>query len=243
MHGHSSHHPRPIEVYRDKLVLYGCGDLVDDYEGIRGYEEFRDGLQLLYFVSVQPQTGKLASLRMVPMQGSADAVATCLTRGQGVVSGRPRPGQPRLRYADRPPARRRARPATTTRRQRPRLVTVDAFRGAGYHVSYRKPENGDYGVMIASRVQARTDDFGDRVGYLPSRAAALTLPTPHGPIQVIDAYVPSRDATAEKTERKRKWLAACTAALATRNPSCSDHGELAHRRMISSAAIYRTLRA
>src|SRR5207244_13238225 len=26
VHGHSSHHPKGIEVYRDKLVLYGCGD-------------------------------------------------------------------------------------------------------------------------------------------------------------------------------------------------------------------------
>lgn len=68
VHGHSSHHPRPIEGYRDKLVLYGCGDFINDYEGIKGYEEFRDDLRLLYFVSVQPQTGKLASLRMVPMQ-------------------------------------------------------------------------------------------------------------------------------------------------------------------------------
>lgn len=33
VHGHSSHHPRPIEVYREKLILYGCGDTVDDYEG------------------------------------------------------------------------------------------------------------------------------------------------------------------------------------------------------------------
>ena len=34
VHGHSSHHPRPIEVYRGKLILYGCGDTIDDYEGI-----------------------------------------------------------------------------------------------------------------------------------------------------------------------------------------------------------------
>ena len=32
VHGHSSHHPRPIEAYRGKLILYGCGDLIDDYE-------------------------------------------------------------------------------------------------------------------------------------------------------------------------------------------------------------------
>jgi poly-gamma-glutamate synthesis protein (capsule biosynthesis protein) len=29
VHGHSSHHPRPIEVYRGKLILYGCGDTID----------------------------------------------------------------------------------------------------------------------------------------------------------------------------------------------------------------------
>mgnify|MGYP001558666949 CR=1 FL=1 len=34
VHGHSSHHLRRIEVYRGKLVLYGCGDFLDDYEGI-----------------------------------------------------------------------------------------------------------------------------------------------------------------------------------------------------------------
>ena len=68
VHGHSSHHPRPIEVYRDKIVLYGCGDFIDDYEGITGHEEFRDDLRLLYFVTVEPRTGALAGLRMVPTQ-------------------------------------------------------------------------------------------------------------------------------------------------------------------------------
>lgn len=68
VHGHSSHHPRPIEVYRDRLVLYGCGDLVDDYEGITGHEEFRDDLRLLYLALVEGATGRLVGLRMVPMQ-------------------------------------------------------------------------------------------------------------------------------------------------------------------------------
>jgi len=68
IHGHSSHHPRPIEVYRGKLVLYGCGDCIDDYEGITGYENYRDDLRLLYFASIAPGTGELAALVMVPMQ-------------------------------------------------------------------------------------------------------------------------------------------------------------------------------
>jgi poly-gamma-glutamate capsule biosynthesis protein CapA/YwtB (metallophosphatase superfamily) len=68
IHGHSSHHPRPVEVYRGKLVLYGCGDCIDDYEGIPGHGEFRDDLRLLYFADLVPGTGTLAALRMVPMQ-------------------------------------------------------------------------------------------------------------------------------------------------------------------------------
>jgi len=70
IHGHSSHHPRPIEVYRGKLVLYGCGDAINDYEGIRGYENFRGDLRLLYFASVAAGTGTLAALHMVPMQAT-----------------------------------------------------------------------------------------------------------------------------------------------------------------------------
>lgn len=68
VYGHSSHHARPIEVYRGKLILYGCGDLINDYEGIRGYEDYRDDLRLLYFASVVPSTGELAALRMAPFQ-------------------------------------------------------------------------------------------------------------------------------------------------------------------------------
>jgi poly-gamma-glutamate synthesis protein (capsule biosynthesis protein) len=68
VHGHSSHHPRPLEAYRGRLVLYGCGDLVDDYEGIGGYARYRDDLRLLYLAWVEPDTGRLTGARMVPFQ-------------------------------------------------------------------------------------------------------------------------------------------------------------------------------
>lgn len=68
VHGHSSHHPRPIEIYRGRLVLYGCGDLIDDYEGIGGHAQFRDDLRLLYVVTVDAASGRLVRLRMVPLQ-------------------------------------------------------------------------------------------------------------------------------------------------------------------------------
>ena len=68
IHGHSSHHVRAIEVYKDKLILYGCGDFINDYEGISGYEEFRADLSLMYFATVDPSTGKLVGLQMTPTQ-------------------------------------------------------------------------------------------------------------------------------------------------------------------------------
>jgi poly-gamma-glutamate synthesis protein (capsule biosynthesis protein) len=68
VHGHSSHHPRPIEVYRNRLILYGCGDFINDYEGIEGYEEFRGDLVLMYFPELSAETGELIGLRMKPMQ-------------------------------------------------------------------------------------------------------------------------------------------------------------------------------
>jgi poly-gamma-glutamate synthesis protein (capsule biosynthesis protein) len=68
IHGHSSHHVKAAEVYRDRLILYGCGDFITDYEGITGYEEFRSDLALMYMVKVAAQQGALMEVRVVPMQ-------------------------------------------------------------------------------------------------------------------------------------------------------------------------------
>ena len=68
VHGHSPHHVKAIEVYQGHLVLYGCGDLISDYEGISGYEAFRSDLPLMYLVRLNPEHGRLVSARLVPMQ-------------------------------------------------------------------------------------------------------------------------------------------------------------------------------
>jgi len=68
VHGHSSHHPRPVEVYRGKLILYGVGDLIDDYEGIGGYERYRPELRVLPLATVEPGSGRLARLRLLPVR-------------------------------------------------------------------------------------------------------------------------------------------------------------------------------
>lgn len=57
-----------LEIYKRKPIIYGCGDFLNDYEGIGGYEDFRDDLALMYFVGADPSTAKAVSLQMTPTQ-------------------------------------------------------------------------------------------------------------------------------------------------------------------------------
>jgi len=68
VHGHSSHHARPIEMYRQKLILYGCGDFINDYEGIQGYEEFRGDLAPMYLPELDEADGTLSALTITLFQ-------------------------------------------------------------------------------------------------------------------------------------------------------------------------------
>jgi poly-gamma-glutamate synthesis protein (capsule biosynthesis protein) len=68
VHGHSSHHAKAIAVYRERLILFGCGDFVNDYEGIQGFEEYRGDLALMYFVTVDPTSGALVEVGITPLQ-------------------------------------------------------------------------------------------------------------------------------------------------------------------------------
>lgn len=95
-------------------------------------------------------------------------------------------------------------------------LLASAFADAGWHVTYPVPEPGGYGVMILTRLRAEPGNFGDNLSYQPARAGSIVLPAPSGAIEVIGAYVPSRDAGPEKTERKTRWLAACQSAFAAR---------------------------
>lgn len=68
IHGHSSHHARAIEIYREKPIFYGCGDFINDYEGIGGYEEYRTELVLAYFVTLGRSTQRLVRIEMTPFE-------------------------------------------------------------------------------------------------------------------------------------------------------------------------------
>ncbi len=68
VHGHSSHHPKGIEVHRGRPILYGCGDFLNDYEGIRGHEKYRSELVLAYLPALDPAGGRLLRFEMLPFR-------------------------------------------------------------------------------------------------------------------------------------------------------------------------------
>ena len=68
VYGHSSHHVKTAEIYGDRLVLYGCGDFLNDYEGIGGHEALRSDLTLMYLPAIDPRGGRIVEARLVPMR-------------------------------------------------------------------------------------------------------------------------------------------------------------------------------
>ncbi|WP_026423296.1 endonuclease/exonuclease/phosphatase family protein [Actinokineospora inagensis] len=90
---------------------------------------------------------------------------------------------------------------------------AEAFTTAGYAVTFPTHGPGELGVMIASTLPTTPDPLNAALDYLPARATGVIIDTTDGPLRVIGAYVPSRDAGAEKTERKKKWIRHFTQAL------------------------------
>lgn len=67
VHGHSAHHPLPAEVHRGKLILYGCGDLINDYEGVADGRPARSDLVCLYAATLG-NNGDLRDLEVLPFR-------------------------------------------------------------------------------------------------------------------------------------------------------------------------------
>ena len=68
VYGHSSHHVRGMELYKGKLIMYGTGDLINDYEGFENTgEEKYNRLGGIYVADFNIETGNLKDLRIIPM--------------------------------------------------------------------------------------------------------------------------------------------------------------------------------
>lgn len=68
VHGHSSHHAKAMEVFDGRLILYGCGDFINDYEGIGDDEAYRGDLAVMYFADIDAESGALCTLELTPLQ-------------------------------------------------------------------------------------------------------------------------------------------------------------------------------
>ncbi|GAA2134671.1 endonuclease/exonuclease/phosphatase [Streptomyces synnematoformans] len=90
-------------------------------------------------------------------------------------------------------------------------LLASRFTEAGYEVVFPRPERGERGVMVVSRLI--TQPGPAIVGYLPHRAVSVTVSSSGGPLDVIGLYVPSRDASEAKTLRKRRFLEHCRDGL------------------------------
>ena len=68
IHGHSGHHRKAAEVYKGRLILYDCGDFINDYEGIQGNEGFRTDLVLMYRLTLSLPEKRLTEVQLFPFR-------------------------------------------------------------------------------------------------------------------------------------------------------------------------------
>lgn len=81
IHGHSSHHAKTAMMYKKKLILFGCGEFFNDYEGISSHPGFPETsylghLRLLYFVDIDAKTHDFKKLEIVLMRQKMFALTT-----------------------------------------------------------------------------------------------------------------------------------------------------------------------
>lgn len=89
------------------------------------------------------------------------------------------------------------------------------FRAYGYQVVFPKPEGNEYGVLIASKHPIIPTEFSACVNYLRARVVSVKVPYFADGLEIICVYVPSRDSSYEKKEKKKRFLNSLIGALET----------------------------
>ena len=91
------------------------------------------------------------------------------------------------------------------------------FQAYRYQVVFPKPDGKEYGVLIASKHQIVSTGFSAQVDYLRSRVVSVSVKVPYfaDGFEIIGIYVPSRDSSYEKKDRKKRFLNSLLGALET----------------------------
>lgn len=67
VYGHSSHHIRGMEVYNGKPIIYGAGDIINDYEGFKNKgEENYITLGAVFVIDMDDSSKSLTDLTLIP---------------------------------------------------------------------------------------------------------------------------------------------------------------------------------
>lgn len=91
------------------------------------------------------------------------------------------------------------------------------FQTFGYYVVFSKPEKNEYGVMIISKHKLTKSIFSNHIDYLQSRVISVKVPFFNDELEVIGIYVPSRDSSYEKKERKKRFIKKMISVLEKEN--------------------------
>ncbi|WP_163511608.1 endonuclease/exonuclease/phosphatase family protein [Fodinicola acaciae] len=90
---------------------------------------------------------------------------------------------------------------------------LEQFRAAGFAVAYAADSSGDRGTAVVSRVKVeRTLDELTSGVSLPGRVAGVELATTPR-TAVLGVYVPSRDRSVDKIEKKERFISSLLAGL------------------------------
>jgi exodeoxyribonuclease-3 len=92
------------------------------------------------------------------------------------------------------------------------VYLLERFRQAGYAVVHTPDASGDRGTALVSRVGIAESLRAFASVSIPGRVAAAVLDTQPA-VAVLGVYVPSRDRSADKTEKKQTFVASLLAAL------------------------------
>jgi poly-gamma-glutamate synthesis protein (capsule biosynthesis protein) len=66
VHGHSSHHPIGLELHRGRPILYGCGDLVNDYGATQ--PRFRNDIGGWYVLGLRAPDYRPSAIEFLPLR-------------------------------------------------------------------------------------------------------------------------------------------------------------------------------
>ncbi|MEP6756101.1 MAG: endonuclease/exonuclease/phosphatase family protein [Chthonomonadales bacterium] len=87
------------------------------------------------------------------------------------------------------------------------------FNANGFYVLSPSYGKGEYGVMIVSSLPMRSCELMNNLEFLPSRMISVTVTLDGSDLEIIGTYIPSRDVSIEKIERKRNYLTQVQQAL------------------------------